>query len=170
MDNIILNTERMVLRQFDLEDADFIIQLLNDPGWLKYIGHRNIHTLEAARSYLQDKLMKSYAEHGFGLSHVSLRETGESIGMCGILKRDSLEHPDIGFAFLEPHAGKGYGYEMATAVLRHARETLNIHTVQAIVVDYNPASIRLLEKIGMAMQKRVRLSEDSEELLLYQTV
>jgi RimJ/RimL family protein N-acetyltransferase len=165
----IIQTARLSLRKFTAADSVLILELLNDPGWLRYIGDRNVKTKEQAVAYLENGPIKSYAEHGYGLSQVSIRATGEPIGMCGIICRPTLEHPDIGFAFLERHTGQGYGYEIASEVLKHAKEALGIATIQAITVPYNTASIRLLEKIGMKSVKTFTMAEDSEPLLLYQS-
>src|SRR6478736_8102385 len=113
----ILETERLQLRQFEIDDAEFIVELVNTPGWLKFIGDRNIKTTEDAIRYLQNGPMKSYQENGFGLSLVEEKGNRKSIGMCGILKRDSLENPDIGFALLPEFVGKGYAFEIALATV-----------------------------------------------------
>src|SRR6201986_3267525 len=119
--NYILETERLRVREFTLNDAAFIIELVNSPGWLKYIGDRNIKTDDKAKEYLQNGPLKSYAENGFGLSMVELKSDGTPVGMCGIIKRVALEHADIGFAFLPQYMGKGYAYEIASATLLFAK-------------------------------------------------
>ncbi len=144
-----IHTERLTLRPFTLDDTAFILELVNTPGWLQFIGDRHIHTPEQARQYLENGPLKSYEQHGFGLYRVSLKTDDTPIGMCGLLKRDTLPHPDIGFAFLPAHTGQGYAYEAATAVQAFAHNTLGISTLCAIVLPTNATSIRLLEKIGM---------------------
>jgi RimJ/RimL family protein N-acetyltransferase len=167
--NYILETERLQLREFTMDDTAFIIELVNSEGWLKFIGERNVKTEEQAKAYLENGPMKSYREHGFGLSMVEIKEDNRKIGMCGLLKRDTLEHPDIGFAFLPEWMGKGYAFEIACATLIYASNTLKIPTICAIVVPENNRSIKLLEKIGMTFMKRVQLPPNHEELLLYST-
>ena len=162
----ILETERLRLREFSLEDAEFIITLLNSAGWLRFIGDRNVRTKEDAENYLKKGPMKSYEQNGFGLSMVETKDR-IPIGMCGIVKRDSLEHPDIGFAFLPEYASKGYGYEMASAVLKYAKQDLRLPTILAITLPDNVNSIRLLEKIGFGFVKSFRTEPSSEDLLLY---
>lgn len=161
----ILETERLRLRKFTLGDTKFIIELLNSPGWIEFIGDRNLKTEEQAIAYLQNGPMKSYVQNGYGLSMVETKE-GQPIGMCGIINRDTLEHPDIGFAFLEEFTGKGYAYEIASATLSYAMNTLNIAKIVAITLPRNTRSIKLLERIGM---KPVRsLLQNGEELILFE--
>lgn len=162
----ILQTERLTLRQFTLEDTAFIIELLNSPGWLEFIGDRNVKTKEQAENYLRNGPIKSYERNGFGLSMVETKD-GIPIGMCGIIKRDNLEHPDIGFAFLPEYASQGYGYEIASAVLTYAKNYLKLPTILAITLPNNTKSIKLLEKIGFMFVKSFRADPSDEELLLY---
>ena len=164
----ILETERLILRQFELTDAKFIIELVNTPGWIEFIGDRNIRTEEAAISYLQNGPMKSYEENGFGLSMVELKD-GTSVGMCGILKRDTLENPDIGFSFLPEFMSKGYAFEIAKATINYAKNKLNLKTILAITVPTNRRSIQLLEKIGLKFIKTIYTPVDNEELMLFST-
>jgi RimJ/RimL family protein N-acetyltransferase len=142
-------TDRLRIRPFTTGDAEFIIALLNSPGWLEFIGDRKIKTIEQANTYLTDGPMKSYQEHGFGLSMVELKTTSLPIGMCGILKRPGLDHPDIGFAFLPEFNGQGYAFEAATATMLHATDGLRLPCVYAITDLGNHRSIKLIEKIGM---------------------
>ena len=164
----ILETERLILRQFELSDAKFIVALVNTEGWLQFIGDRNIKTEEAAVHYLQQGPVKSYQENGFGLSMVQTKD-GTPIGMCGILKRDHLEHPDIGFAFLPEFMGKGYACEMADATLMHAKTKLKFEVISAITVPMNKKSIRLLEKIGLRFKQTIYAPDNNEELMLFST-
>ena len=166
---LILETERLFLREFTLDDTTFIIELLNSPGWIKYIGDRNVRTTEEAIAYLKRGMLASYKENGYGLCLVGIKDGNIPIGMCGILKRDTLEKPDIGFAFLPGYHGKGYAFEIATATMKYARETLLLPVIWAITVAYNLPSIKLLERIGFTFEKVIRLPDDEEELLLYST-
>ena len=161
----ILETKRLRLRKFTLGDTKFIIQLLNSPGWIEFIGDRNIKTEEQAIAYLQNGPMKSYVQNGYGLSMVETKE-GIPIGMCGIINRDTLEHPDIGFAFLEEFTGKGYAYEIASATLSYAMNTLQISKIVAITLPRNTRSIKLLEKIGM--KPVISFLQNGEELILFE--
>ncbi|HZV70466.1 MAG TPA: GNAT family N-acetyltransferase [Saprospiraceae bacterium] len=162
-----LKTDRLVLRDFDIPDASFIVELLNSKGWLEFIGDRKVRTIEDAEAYLVNGPIKSYRENGFGMCLVSLNSDDTPIGACGLLKRDYLDHPDIGFAFLPEHAGKGYGFESASAILRHEKETLEIDHVLAFSVPFNVASIKLLEKLGFHFEKAFKMPGEEEELFLY---
>ena len=163
----ILETERLRLREFNLDDSEFIIELLNSPGWLKFIGDRNVRTTEQAKYYLENGPLKSYEINGYGLSLVEKKDDSKAIGMCGILNRDSLDNPDIGFAFLPDFSGQGYALEIASATMIYAKDKLGISKIAAITVAGNLKSIRLLEKIGLKYNKEFRFPNSEEELLLY---
>ena len=167
--NYLLETERLGLREFVSDDAIFIVELLNTPGWLQFIGDRNVKTEEQAIRYLEEGPIKSYKQNGFGLWMVELNTDKTAIGMCGIIKRESLEHPDIGFAFLPQYFGKEYGLEVASATLAYGREKLGIEKILAITVPANEKSIRLLEKIGLSFKEYISATEEGEQLLLYST-
>ena len=165
-----LHSERLAFRKFDFQDAEFIIELLNSPGWLKNIGDRKVRNLEQARRYLELGAMKSYEERGFGLWMVVVKEDETPIGMCGLLKRDYLKFPDIGFALMPSFAGKGFGKEMAGAVMQYAQEILALKSLCAITLKENATSISVLESIGMQYVKQIQSQTNSEELLqLYAT-
>jgi len=165
--NFILETERLVLRQFTIDDATFIVELVNSPGWIEFIGERNIKTGEQARNYLRDGPLKSYEQNGFGLYLVELRNEKTPMGMCGIIKRDNLENPDIGFAFLPEFTGKGLAFEIANATMTYAKDKLKLPTIFAITVSANKSSIKLLEKIGMKFIKLFCFPDNKEELMLF---
>lgn len=162
---IILETQRMNLREFNSEDAPFIIELLNSEGWLKYIGERNFKTTEDAIKYLENGPIKSYAENGFGLMMVEIKDDKTPIGMCGIIRRTTLEHPDIGFAFLPQFMGKGYATEIATATMKYAKNELHLPVIFGITLPENIRSIQLLEKSGLKFEKNIMM--DNEELMLF---
>jgi [ribosomal protein S5]-alanine N-acetyltransferase len=163
----IMITERLLIRKLTFDDSSFIVKLLNSPGWLRYIGDRGVKTEEDAKVYLQNGPLLSYEENGFGLYLVGLLETGEPIGMCGILKRDSLVHPDLGYSLLPEFTGKGYAYEAANAVIQYAGERFGIKTLLAITMPENTASIKLLEKVGMKYNGVVKSPDGKESLNLY---
>jgi RimJ/RimL family protein N-acetyltransferase len=160
----VIESDRLVLRQLTVEDAPFILSLLNDPDWLRFIGDRGVRTLEDARKYLLTGPLESYARHGFGLFLTELKADGAPIGLCGLLKRDVLEDVDVGYAFLPQFRGYGYAYEAAAAALRYGKETVGLKRVAAITNPENARSIRVLEKLGLAFEKMVRLSEDAPEI------
>jgi RimJ/RimL family protein N-acetyltransferase len=163
----VLETNRLSLRELDPSDAPFIIELLNSPDWIKFIGNKKVKTEEEAISYLQNGPLKSYSENGYGLCLVERKEDKKPLGMCGIIKRETLDHPDIGFAFLAEFYGKGYAFEIAGATLEYGREKLNINTVCAITVPENLRSILLLEKLGLRFQKTISLPGSEVILNLY---
>lgn len=163
---IILETERLMLRELDAKaDAAFIHELLNTPKFLKYIGDRGVRAVDDAAAFIENRYRASYREHGFGLYLVASRETAAAVGLCGFVKRDTLAHPDIGFAFLPEYEGRGYGYESATAIMKHGRETLGFTTVLAITSQDNDASGRLLEKLGLGFDRLI--DSDGETLKLF---
>lgn len=162
----VFDTERLNVRWLDVRDSEFILQLLNEPGWLQYIGDKGIRSLEDAEKYILSGPRSMYEKHGFGLFVVEIKETHEPIGLCGLIKRDGLEDVDLGFAFLEAHQSKGYAYEAATGNLDYARK-LDIYRLVAITTKDNTASSKLLEKLGMVLEGYVTLPNDTEELKLY---
>ena len=163
----ILETERLLLRQFSTEDAGFILQILNEPSFIQNIGDRGVRTLEDARAYLLNGPIASYAKNGFGLWLVILKETNESIGMCGLIKRDGLDDVDIGYALLPRFWSKGYAVEAAQAVKDYARGVVGLKRIVAITDPANESSVRVLEKIGLKFEKMVRLSADDIDLKLF---
>jgi RimJ/RimL family protein N-acetyltransferase len=163
----ILESDRLFLRPFTLEDGEFIVELLNTDGWIRYIGDRHIRTVPQAKNYLLNGPLKSYEVNGFGLSLVELKTDRIPIGMCGLLKRDHLGHPDIGFAFLPDYTGKGYAYEIAKEVTRYGLHSLQMEKILAITLPENSSSIKLLEKIGFRYDKNFVSPDTHEELSLY---
>jgi RimJ/RimL family protein N-acetyltransferase len=164
---IVLRTPRLNLRKMNEDDGEFIIGLLNDAAFLRYIGDKRVRTIEDAHQYLQTGPMASYQRFGFGLYLVELRESGEPIGMCGLLKRDALEDVDIGFAYLPQHRSKGYAVEAASAVMRHARAGLGLGRIVAITSQDNDGSARVLKKVGFRYERLIRMPHDDNELKLF---
>lgn len=162
-----LETTRLHLGLFSEQDAAFILELLNTPTWLRYIGDRKVHTLDEARTYIRDRIMKDYPTLGFGMYLLELKETGARIGVCGLIRREGLPEVDLGFALHSDYEGQGYGFESASAVLQHAFHDLGMNRLIAITVEYNKSSIRLLEKLGFSLEGTTRLPNDEEELLVY---
>ncbi len=148
-------------------DAEFILELLNDPSFIRYIGDKGVRDLDAARRYIIDGPVKSYDANGFGLYLAELKTNETPIGICGLVKRDTLPHADIGFAFLPAYWNQGYAFESAAAVMDHARETLKLGCILAITSPDNEASEKLLDKIGLRFEKTIRLSEDAPEIKLF---
>ena len=162
-----LSTPRLALRRFTPDDAPFILELLNDPDWLKYIGDNRVRTLEDARAYLHEGPLAMYGRFGFGLLAVDLKEAGLTVGMCGLIRRDGVLDVDIGFAFLPAHRSRGLAREAASATLVLGHEGLGIRRIVAFTAPDNARSARLLADIGMRLERTTSLPHSSEELLLF---
>lgn len=165
---IVLETSRLRLRELQLVDAPFVLRLLNDPSFLRYIGDRGVRNLAEARRYIGRGMLDSYARHGFGLWLVELpAESGRPIGLCGLVSRDGLPAPDIGFAFLPAWWSQGYAHEAAAAVMAHARRVLGLRRVLAIASPHNASSLRLLRKLGFAYERDVLMPGDSDPVAMF---
>jgi RimJ/RimL family protein N-acetyltransferase len=163
----VLVTPRLRLRHVVAADAPFLLELLNEPGWLRYIGDRGVRSLDDARRYVADGPQRMYATHGLGLYLVERLADHAPLGLCGLIRRDALPDVDLGFALAERYQGQGYAYEAAAATLQYAWDRLHLPRVVAIVMPGNATSRRLLERLGMAVEGTVRLAPDAAELLLY---
>ena len=163
----VLKTERLCIRKFSLNDAGFMLRLLNEPSFLENIGDKGVRTLENARSYILDGPIASYTKFGFGTWLVEDPKSGAPMGLCGLLKRDVLEDFDLGYAFLPEFWSQGYAFEAAWAVLSYARETLGLERVVAITQVDNESSIRLLGKMGFAFEGLIRLAAGAPEINLF---
>ncbi|HET7220624.1 MAG TPA: GNAT family N-acetyltransferase [Vicinamibacterales bacterium] len=163
----ILETERLVLRRMVLDDDAFVRRLLNEPSFIRYIGDRGVRTLDDARRYIVDGPLTSYERVGFGLYVVETRTDQTPVGICGLLKRDTLEHPDLGFAFLPRFWSKGYAYEAASAVIQYGRAALGIERILAITSPDNAASIKLLQRLGFSYEGMRRLTDGAPEVKVF---
>ena len=167
---VVLQTERLVLRELEAGDAAFMLGLLNEPSFLRYVGDKGVHSVEAARTYIEEGPRASYARHGYGLNLVVLRETGVPIGICGLVNREWLEDPDLGFSLLPAFWSRGYAFEAASAVLQQAESVHRLGRILAITDRENRDSIRLLEKLGFVFWKLVRTPDGKEELSLWSSI
>ncbi len=163
---IVLDTPRLRLRRFTIDDAPFVLQLLNEPSFLEHIGDRGVHSLDEAEAYIRNGPLAMYDALGFGLWVVEDLD-GTVVGMCGLLKRHTLDDVDIGYALFPEQWGRGYATEAVRAVLAYAKATLGLNRVVAIVSPGNAASIAVLGKVGMRFERVVRLADDADELALY---
>jgi RimJ/RimL family protein N-acetyltransferase len=161
---IILETKRLRIREFERSDAAFILELLNEPAWIKFIGDKKVHNLEDAREFIENILRPSYKKNGFGLFLAQLKNTKEPVGMSGLVNRPGLNDIDIGFSILARHRRNGYAFESSKAMLAYAKNTLKIKKVVAITHIENTASGRLLEKLGLSFDSVIDLSEDGKDL------
>ncbi|HEX8069676.1 MAG TPA: GNAT family N-acetyltransferase [Pyrinomonadaceae bacterium] len=165
----VLETERLRLRRLIVEDAEFIVRLLNEPAFLQYIGDRGVRTLADARAYLMQGPLASYEKFGFGLYLIELRAARVPVGICGLLRRDVLDDADIGYALVSEFRGQGYAREAAAAVVAYARDALGLARLAAVVDPDNHVSIRLLERLGFRYERPVSLADDAAPIKLFTT-
>lgn len=160
---IILETERLVLREVTVQDAAFVLDLLNSPGFLENIGDRGVRTLDEARTYIEDRVLGSYRDHGFGMWLTAQKSDGAAVGLAGLVRRDGLDVPDVGYAFIQRAWGRGYAQEAAAAVLAHARGPMGIPKLAAITTPENFASMAVLRKIGFTFHGMITLPGAEQE-------
>jgi [ribosomal protein S5]-alanine N-acetyltransferase len=162
-----LETPRLSLRRLTVDDAPFVVALYNEPSFLENIGDRGVRNVEDAQRFLRDGPLAMYERHGFGLWHVSRGSDGVGIGLCGLLKRDTLADVDIGYAFFPQFWGQGYAFEAVSATLRHAARAFSLRRVIAVVSSGNTGSIRVLEKAGMRFERMHAMDPNEPEVCLY---
>lgn len=162
-----LETDRLFLRRITLEDADLMLAIWNDPAFLRNVGDRGIRTIEQAGAAMESGPLRLYADYGYGPYAMVLKSDGTRVGICGLFKRDNLDHPDIGFAVLPEHCARGYAGEAARAVLAHARDDLRLDELAAIVAPGNAPSIALIEKLGLRLRGMITMPGDTTEICLY---
>jgi RimJ/RimL family protein N-acetyltransferase len=167
--NPVCDTPRLLLRQASSDDASFVLELMNEPSYIANIGDRGIRMVADAIHYIEEKYVASYACHGFGLYLVELKEASCPIGICGLVKRDTLDCPDLGFAFLQRFWSRGFAVEAASATLDYARRKLNLRSVYGVVTPENARSIRLLESLGFRLVRSVKVPGQVLEANLYET-
>ena|SRR5271157_178649 len=165
----VLVTPRLLLRHATYEDAAFLLELMNEPSYIDNIGDRGVRTVADAIHYIEGKYLASYVRHGFGSFVVELREGSCPIGICGLVKRDALDGPDLGFAYLRRFWSKGFAAEAASATLEYARRTLLLRCVYGVVSPKNSRSIRLLERLGFRHARSLKLPGLASEAELYET-
>ena len=162
-----LTTDRLLLRELTTEDAPFILRLLNEPSFLYFIGDKGVRDLDGARQYIVNGPVASYQQNGFGLYLVTRKTDGASLGICGLLKRESLPDVDIGFAFLPEFWNKGYALESAFAVMNYGKDVLKLIRIVAITNKDNDPSARLLEKLGLRFERLIKLPNEQNETRLF---
>ena len=167
MSQTVVSTDRLALRHLTEADADFILRLLNEPSFLEFVGDKGVRTVEDARAYINDGPVESYEKHGFGLYLVELSHDGTPIGMCGLVKRDSLDDVDVGFALLPEFWSQGYAVEAGQAVLDRGHGVHDLDRIVAITAQHNEASKRVLERLGMVFEGLIRLSDEEDEICLF---
>jgi [ribosomal protein S5]-alanine N-acetyltransferase len=164
---ISIETTRLHIIELTTDHVGFILELLNDPAFIRNIGDRKVRTIEDARQYILNGPIASYAKNGFGLCLVTLKETGESMGMCGLINREQLDDVDLGYAFLPRYWSKGYALEAAKAMLEFGWDTADLKRIVAITDPSNTPSNRVLEKLGFVFEKMVKIAVDDIDLNLY---
>lgn len=163
----VLETGRLILRQLHTGDAAFILRIVNDPSWLKYIGDKGVRSLEGAEKYILTGPVDMYHRLGFGMWLVELKSNRKPIGLCGLIKRDTLDDVDLGFALLPAFCQKGYAIEAAAATLEYAQTDLQLSRVVAITSQDNTVSGRLLEKLGFKFERLLPVDPDDELLKFF---
>ena len=164
---IVCESERLIIRQFTLADAAFMLRLLNEESFIHNITDKNVRNITQAEKHLQEGPMASYEKLGFGLCLVELKTTRCPIGICGLLKREELEHPDLGYAFFPEYCGKGYALEAADLILKQQLPRYSLTTVLAITSPENHSSNRLLQKVGFKQTGMMELYNSQNNLYEY---
>ncbi len=163
----VLETERLLLSRLSYDDCEFIFELVNEHSFKRFIGDKNVNSLDDARRYLREGPIMMYDKFGYGLFLVNLRGAARSAGICSLVKREAFDAPDIGFAFLERYRDNGYATESAKAVLAHGFEVLNLKRIIALADADNETSVRLLERLGFVYERKVRMPEDDHDIDLF---
>ncbi len=167
MNSKVIETDRLTLRRLTTKDAGFMLELMNEPGFIKHVADRGLRTTAEAADYLQEKIFPSYEKFGFGFYRVELKESGTPVGICGLVKRETLDAVDVGFSILQRFCGKGYAFEAAAAVIDYGRTVLGLQEIVGVTAPDNRISIRLLEKLGMHFQRKIHLPGYGPESLLF---
>lgn len=162
-----LVSPRLVLSEFDSDDALFILGLLNDPDFIRFIGDKKVRNLTEAEGYIANGPRKSYSENGFGLWKVSKKNEGISIGMCGLIRRESLPYIDIGYAYLPEYRSQGYALEAAKVCVEFAKTVLKLDHLCGITDPDNHRSIQILSKLGMKFSMKVKMPGSETDTNLY---
>lgn len=160
-------TNRLTLTRFSADDCEFILELVNEASFERYLGDKGVRTPDDAHDYLRSRVFEHYEQHGFGLYRVALRTDGTPVGMCGLVKREEFPDPDLGFAFLNAHWSQGYAYEASAAVLDYGRSTLGLQRILAMADSDNGSSVRLLEKLGFVFEQMVRMPGEAVDVCQY---
>lgn len=163
----ILETERLLLRQLTAEDAELMLELLNDPDFIRYVADRGVRTMEEAAEFIRNRMLPSYVKFGFGFYLVEEKGSREPIGICGLVKRDGLDDVDIGFSIRRKFWRKGFAHEAAVAVLDYGRSALKLPRIVAITAPDNNSSMKLLEKLGLRFERMIRLPGQTAETRLF---
>lgn len=162
-----LHTQRLIIRPVTIEDAPFILELMNTPKWIQNIGERNVHTVKDAENYIIDKAFPQFETHGYGNNTIIRKDDNVKLGTCGLYHREDREDPDIGFAFLPAYEGKGYAFEAANQIMIATKEDYGLKELSGYTLESNFASRKLLERLGFNLKGIGNLPNNDEELLHY---
>ena len=163
----LITTDRLLINRITIDDAGFILELMNDKDWIKNIGDKGVRTIEDAQAYIQNRFLKTYIESNYSFYTMNLKNTLQIIGIVGLVDRKGIDHIDIGYGILPEFRGKGYAFEAAKAIYDYGYQELNLEKIVAIVNPDNLPSIKLLSKLGLEFEKMVRLPDEEIEILLY---
>jgi len=161
-DTFCLETERLSLRRVTRDDAGFMLAIWNDPAFIQHVGDRGIRTVDEALDAMQKGAFELYEKYGYGPYRVALKDCDTAVGLCGLFRREGLDEPDIGYAVLPDHCGKGYAYEASFAVIEYARNKLGLERLIAIISPGNEASIGLIRKLGLRFERMHQMPDDDE--------
>jgi RimJ/RimL family protein N-acetyltransferase len=164
---MILQTKRLMLRDFNVEDAAFVLRLANEPSFIAHIGDKGLRDLHDAEGFILEGYWTNQERSGYGMFLVCLKDGGDPAGCCGLLYRKNLDVTDIGFAFLPEFWNRGFAYEAAEAIMKYGYSTLGVNNIVGLTSEDNPGSIRLLKKLGMNLEKTVKMSDDDPGTVLY---
>jgi ribosomal-protein-alanine N-acetyltransferase len=165
--DFLIETERLTMRRITPHDADLMLAVWNDPAFVRYVGDRGIRTIEQAAKAIEEGAMRLFSEHGFGPYRMALKTDDTAVGICGIFAREGMDEPDLGFSVLPEFCKRGFAYESAVAVIRHARVDLKLPRLTAIVSPENAASVGLIEKLGLQFERMIRLPGENSDISLY---
>ncbi len=163
----LITTDRLLINKITIDDAGFILELMNDKDWIKNIGDKGVRTIEDAQAYIQSRFLKTYNESDYGFYTMNLKNTQQIIGIVGLVDRKGIDHIDIGYGILPEFRGKGYAFEAAKAIHDYGYQELNLEKIVAIVNPDNLPSIKLLTKLGLEFEKMVRLPEGDKDIKLF---
>ena len=164
----VLETKRLLIRHFVRDDADFILRQLNEPSWLEFIGDKNVYNLNDAKKYIELVELSMYQKYGFGMFLVFDKQTEIPMGLCGLMKRDDLDHADLGYALLPEFWQQGYALEAVQSILEYTKHTHGLSRILALSKSSNASSIKLLNKVGFTFERDLKLMENEENLQIYQ--
>ena len=166
----LFETANLSVREFNLDDSDFIYDLVNTDGWKRFIGDRNVSDREGALNYIKTALLDSYTKNGYGGWCVSIKETNEPIGMCGLFPRDFLEYPELGFAFMPHVQGRGFAYESARGAINYIRGNYTLKGLSATTKLDNTRSQNLLDRLGFTQLPNITIPGKTEESTLFKLI